>query len=335
MKWILGLIGLVVIAVAVGYFALRRPDISYQALAARYESPASRYMDLPGEIHMHYRDEGAAQPEGAPIPTILLIHGYSASLHTWAPWVERLKQNDYRIISLDLPGHGLTSAPAGYRASIPAYVEAVRAFTQAMHLTRFAVAGNSMGGNVAWEYALAHPEQIDALILVDSAGWPHPEDNAAEDAPMMRLLENPAIGPVLRNLDNTRLFRQGLRASFANADLADEAMITRYVELSRAPGHRNILLQLRTGYSGRRVASNETLAAIATPTLILWGAQDHLIPVADAEKFHNAIAGSEVIVYDGAGHILQEEKADDTAMAVHEFLYRVHEQGMEAMPAAE
>src|SRR6185295_14233804 len=107
-------------------------------------------------------------------------------------WVQRLKDEDYHIVSIDLPGHGLTRAPAGYHASIEALRDSVYAFTQAKQLTRFAIAGNSMGGNVAWEYAIAHPEQLDALILVDAAGWPQTGENEAMRSPMMQLLRSPA-----------------------------------------------------------------------------------------------------------------------------------------------
>jgi pimeloyl-ACP methyl ester carboxylesterase len=320
---LLVLVGIAAALLAGGYFALKRPDLPYATLAERYQSDASRYVDLPGGIHMHYRDQGQG-------PILLLIHGYSASLHTWEPWVERLatgdnRVGDYRVISIDLPGHGLTSAPADYQASIAGYVDVVAEFVRSQNLEHFAIAGNSMGGGVAWEYALAHPDQVQALILVDAAGWPHPDEASAMNTPMMKALSNPTIGPMLRDLDSTQIFRQGVRASFANPDLADDAMVTRYVDLSRAPGHRDILRQLRMNFSERRVASDEALSPITAPTLILWGAEDHLIPVADAEKFHSAIHGSEVTVYDNAGHILQEEKPDDTAMAVHEFLYRVYE----------
>jgi pimeloyl-ACP methyl ester carboxylesterase len=326
MRWILGLIGVIAIVAVAGYFVLKRDDIPYETLAAKYESAASRYVDLPGGIHMHYRDEGAQQPaSGPPIPTILLIHGFSASLQTWEPWVQRLGTADYRVVSIDLPGHGLTRAPAGYRASIQSFVEAVHAFTQAEHLTRFAVAGNSMGGNVAWEYALAHPDQLDALILVDSAGWPHPNEGALNTSPMMRLLRTPVIGPVMKDLDNSHVFRDGLRDAYADPAHATDAIVTRYVEMSRAPGHRDILLQLQTDYTGRRLASDDVLAPITTPTLILWGREDHLIPVADAEKFHHAIHGSELIVYDNSGHLPQEEAADQSATAAEEFLHRIYE----------
>jgi pimeloyl-ACP methyl ester carboxylesterase len=330
-KWLFGIVGLIVLLAVGAFFVLKRDDIPYATLAAKYENGASRYIDLPGGIRMHYRDEGAAQPaNGPPVPTIVLIHGFSASVYTWQAWVPKLG-NQYRVISVDLPGHGLTQAPAGYRPSIENFRDAVFAFTQAEHLTHFALAGNSMGGNVAWEYALAHPDQLDALILVDAAGWPHPNEGALNTSPMMKALRNPTLGPILMNLDNTRVFRQGLEAAFADPGKVDDAMVTRYTDFARAPGHRQILLQLQTGT--RRQASDDVLGAIHVPTLILWGQHDHLIPVGDAERFHHAIAGSEVKIFDNSGHVPEEEAPDDSSAAVLAFLQRMHQAQVTTAPA--
>lgn len=320
-RWLLGallaLIGLAAVVGAGAYFVLKRPDIPYETLAAHYESAASRYADLPGGIRMHFRDEG--NPNG---PPLLLIHGFSASLHTWEPWVQRLG-DEYRIISLDLPGHGLTRAPAGYQGSIPGLVEAVAAFAQSQSLTHFAIAGNSMGGHVAWEYALVHPEQVDALILVDSAGWPEAGDPAQNGAVIFKLLRNPVIAPILRDLDNSRLIRQGLEAAFpAHTELVDDAMVARYSELSRAPGHRDIVLGLMLNRQSRPDATPERLAALHMPVLVMHGTDDRLIPYARGQQFHEAIAGSELVSFEGVGHVPQEEIPDQSAAAMRDFLHR-------------
>lgn len=327
---LLVLVGIAALLLAGGYFVLKRPDIPYQTLAARYENAASRYVDLPSGVRMHYRDQG----EG---PALLLIHGFSASLHTWEPWVERLatgenRLGDYRIVSIDLPGHGLTRAPAGYQASIDAFRDVVAEFARSQNLQRFALAGSSMGGNVAWEYALAHPEQVEALILVDASGWEETRADFAEDPPVFKLLRNPVLGPLLRDLDNTRLIRGGLEASFGDPAFVDDAMVTRYAELSRAPGHRDILLQMTLGFRERNYATPERLAPLQMPVLVLSGDQDRLVPIEHARQFNRAIAGSEIVVFEGIGHIPQEEAADASATAVHEFLYRVHEGAALASP---
>jgi pimeloyl-ACP methyl ester carboxylesterase len=324
LRWLIGgilaLIGLAAVLSAGAYFALKRPDIPYETLAAQYESAASRYVDLPGGVHMHYREEGQANA-----PTLLLIHGFSASLQTWEPWIERLG-DDFRIVSIDLPGHGLTRAPAGYQASIEAFREVVHEFTRAQGLERFALAGSSMGGNIAWEYALAHPEQVDALVLVDASGWEDTRAEVSEEPAVFKLLRNPMLGPLLRDLDNTRLVRQGLEASFADPALVDDAMLNRYTQLARAPGHRDILIQLSLDYRSRNFATPERLAPLAgKPVLILHGDADRLVPPEHAQQFHDAIPGSQLVMFEATGHIPQEERPDESAMAVQEFLYEVIE----------
>lgn len=324
MRWLIGgllaIIGLAAVLAVGAYFTLKRPDIPYETLAATYEDGASRYVELPGGLRVHFRDQGRQEVDA---PVLVLIHGFSASLHTWEPWVERLGSS-YRILSLDLPGHGLTRAPAGWKPSIEAYRDVVDAFVEEEALEHFALAGNSMGGNIAWEYALAHPEQLTALILVDAAGFPDMRDTAETEPAIFKLLRNPVLGPILRDLDNTRLIRQGLEAGFYNAALVDDAMVARYRDLARAPGHRDILMQISVDRHARNPATPERLAAIQTPTLILWGDTDRLVPTAHAQQFGEAIPGAQVIVFEQTGHVPMEERPDESAAAVREFLARVY-----------
>jgi pimeloyl-ACP methyl ester carboxylesterase len=327
MRWLLNgllaLIGLVALVAVGGYLLLKRPDIPYETLETQYANGASQHVDLPGGVRMHYRDQGQG-------PALLLIHGFSASLHTWEPWVERLgagdnRLGDYRVISIDLPGHGLTRAPAGYQANIEALRDVVHDFTVARGLTQFALAGNSMGGNVAWEYALAYPEQVQALILVDASGWEDTRPEANEESAIFKLMRNRTLGPILLQLDSTRLVRQGLQAAFYDPALVDDAMVSRYTRLGRAPGHREIQLQLQQGYRTRNFATAERLAGLHMPVLIMTGDTDRLVPPEHARQFHDAIPGSELIVFEHTGHVPQEEKPDESAMAAHEFLYRIIE----------
>jgi pimeloyl-ACP methyl ester carboxylesterase len=320
MRWVIGgilaIVGLVAIVGTAGYFTLKRADVPYETLAAEYESAASRYVDLPSGVRLHYRDEGA---QGG--PTLLLLHGFSASVHTWEPWVARLG-DEYRIISVDLPGHGLTRAPAGYDASIEAFRDVLHEFVTAEGLTNFALGGSSMGGNVAWEYALAHPDEVEALILVGASGWEDTRAEARDEPEIFQLLRNPVLGPILRDLDNARLIRQGLEAAFADASLVDDAMVERYTELSRAPGHRDILLQMTLGFRERHYATPERLAELQMPVLILSGDTDRLVPVEHARRFNEAIAGSQLVVFEATGHLPNEERPDESAMAVREFLHQ-------------
>lgn len=318
LRWLinglLAIIGLAAVVAAAGYFVLKRDDIPYATLASHYENANSRYVDLPGGIHMHYRNEGA--PTSA--TTLLLVHGYAASVQTWEPWVARLG-NEYRVISIDLPGHGLTSAPAGYRPTIGNYVDVINAFADSQHLDHFALAGNSMGGDIAWHYALAHPQRLNALILVDAGGW---ADASTEREPIIfKLLSNPAIAPLLRDLDNTRLTREGLEKAFVDHRFITDAMVSRYTDLARAPGHRDILVQIMLNHSSRDVATPERLQAIHTPTLIIHGDHDNLIAPSSGQHFRDAVPNARLVMLANVGHVPQEEAPDASADAVRDFLH--------------
>jgi len=317
LRLIFTLIALIAIIGGIAYLALRRGDIAYATLEETYANPQSEYVDLPGEIRMHFRDQGKADG-----PTLLMVHGYSASLYTWEPIIPILADR-YRIVTIDLPGHGLTRAPAGYTPSIAGYVETIEAFAAAKNLSHFTIAGSSMGGHTAWEYALAHPERTEGLILVDAAGWPEERAEGERTPLVFQLLANPLARTVLRDLDNSALMRSGLENSFADPALVDDEMVSRYVELSRAPGHRGILMALFAP-DARREATPEILGAISTPTLILWGESDALIPSAHARQFAAAIPGAELITWTDVGHLPQEENPSATAEAIGDFLSRIH-----------
>jgi pimeloyl-ACP methyl ester carboxylesterase len=305
------LIGIVVILAVLltgGWLALRRPDIPWPTLQAKYANGASRYMDLPGGLKVHYRDQG--RRDG---PTIIMVHGFAASLHTWEPWVQRLGAH-YRIITLDLPGFGLTSAPEGYSLTRSGFVDVVDGVTTKLGVTKFVLAGNSMGGGVAWNYALRHPDRLDGLVLVDAAGWPQQRADGKDGPFIFKVLRNPVGRFLIGDLDTTVMTRAGLKDAFApTPEIVDDAMVARYVEMSRGPGHRDIILNLMGGFDPADAATKEKLSAIAVPTLVMHGDTDRLIPVSHAALFGDAIPGSTVIVYPKVGHVPMEQIADRSA----------------------
>lgn len=304
---LLGLLALVVVVAVVGWLSMRRGDIPYAQLEAKYANAESRYLELPNGVRVHYRDQG--KRDG---PVVVLVHGFSASLHTWEPWVEALKA-DYRVITLDLPGHGLTSAPKGYVLPRSGFVDVVDAVVTKLGVSKFTIGGNSMGGGVSWAYALAHPEKVERLLLVNSSGWPPEGENRGEPI-IFKILRNPVGRFLIKDLDTTASVKQGLRAAFEpTPDMADEAMVARYVEMSRAPGHGDIILGLMTSWSPEDLATREKLSAIKVPTLVMHGDTDKLIPVAAAPKFCAAIPVCQLIIYPKTGHIPMEQIAGRSA----------------------
>ena len=292
-------------------------DIPYEELEARYGSETSRYMELPDGVRVHYRDEGNPDAE----ITLVMVHGFAASLHTWEPWVARL-ENDYRLVSLDLPGHGLTRAPAGYQASPEGQVAVVDAVAGNLGLDPFVLAGNSMGGGVAWRYGLAHPEKVRGLVLVNAAGWPEAAEttDGADSRPLVfKLLENPVGRTVLRNLDPRLLAGRGLRQAYGDETLVTPELIDRYVELARAPGHRAILTDPRRR-GGAEPVTPETVQAIKVPTLVMVGALDQVIPAERGAGFAQGIPGARLITYADGGHVPMEQLPDRSAQDLRGFL---------------
>jgi pimeloyl-ACP methyl ester carboxylesterase len=304
---------LLLVIVVVGWWLLRGPDIPYATLEAKYSQPdpASHFVDLPGGYHVHYQDEGSPD-----LPLLVLLHGYGDSYTSWEGWVRELKTRR-RIITLDFPGHGLTRSPEGTVLSADFLTDFVASFAAALNLPKFAVAGNSMGGGVAWQLAVRHPERINALILVDAAGFPN--EKPPGDVPLaFRILQYPIGRAFLRNIDNRFLIREGLRTDVFNKSLITPAFVDRWAEFQRAPGHRAILMSVNLAGQPQDLAA--ILGTIKVPTLILWGEADVLLEPASARKFASAIPGATLITYPQVGHLPQIEIPARSAAAVAEFL---------------
>ena len=302
MKRLLVVLVTVAIILTAGWLMLRRPDISYNTLESVYSKSNSRYLKSGSQIELHFTDTG---PRDAPI--LVLVHGYSASLNTWDAWVRNLRK-DYRVIRLDLPGHGLSRCVDNDEIGIEQFIASIDRVTHSLDVDQFTLVGSSMGGHTAWAYALAHPDRLDGLVLVDAAGWLSAPGEDDKDPVIFKLLRNGFAPNVMKDLDMSALIRSGLENSFADPELVTDEMVERYSAMSRAPCHREALLKIMSGTTLRVPASKERLSAIAVPTLILHGDTDNLIPVAHAEKFADAIPGSKLIIYPETGHIPQEEQ---------------------------
>ncbi len=294
----------------VGWFAARTPDIPVAELRAKYGSPASQYVEVLPGLTVHLRDEG---PRDAPV--LLLLHGSNASLHTWEPWVARLKDRT-RIVSLDLPAHGLTGADPNHDYSTARSAQVVAAVADRLGLKRFVLGGNSMGGGIAARFAILHPERLDGLILVDAGGQPQ---SGERDIPLaFRIAEIPVLRDLVASITPRWLVANGIAGAVSVKSVLTEAAIDRYWELLRYPGNRTATLErFAQGYGSVTPAE---LARVKTPTLILWGREDRFIPVASAAWYARQLPQARTVIYDGVGHLPMEETPDRSAADVRAFL---------------
>ncbi|UNU41887.1 alpha/beta hydrolase [Sphingopyxis sp. YF1] len=303
------------VALLLSFLALRTPDTDRDAMIAKYGGPDASFAAGPAGQRIHYRDQGRRDA-----PALILLHGSNASLHTWEPLVKRLG-GEYRIVTLDLPGHGLTGGTPDKDYSADGMMAAVDVVAAKLGLDHFVLGGNSMGGWVAWRYAVDHPDRVDALLLFDAAGMPlragekRPESNIG-----FRILEYRFGRWLATRITPRALVEQSLRGSVEKQAIVDEPMIDRYWELLRFPGNREATV-LRARMD-REPAMAARVGEIRAPTLILFGRQDRLVNATAAQTFHERIAGSDVLILDGIGHLPMEEAPDATAAAVADFLKR-------------
>jgi pimeloyl-ACP methyl ester carboxylesterase len=259
-------------------------------------------------MRVHVRDRGSG-------PVLVLLHGSSSSLFTWEGWARELA-GDHRVIALDLPGHGLTG-PHPHKRYAPAdMAEVVDHVATALGVERFTLAGNSMGGHVALNYALAHPARVENLILIDSAGLPREEPRPFA----FRMAGWPIAGEITEWVTPRFLVAASVRDVYGDPTKVKDELIDRYLDLLLRDGNRRAM---HIRFSGPQdVLSTQRLRQLRMPVLILWGAKDHWILPKYGERLRDVIPGAKLVVFDGLGHVPMEEDPAITARAVREFLER-------------
>ena len=312
-RFLLRLLGLLLILSSIGIALSRAPDRPVQTLVARWALPPSDFIEVKGQL-VHLRDEG---PRNDPAP-LLLLHGTGASLHTWEGWAAALK-GKRRVMRIDLPGFGLTGPFAGayahddYRGD--SYARFVLDLMDTLGLARVVIGGNSLGGEVAWRAVALAPQRFDKLILVDASGYAF----APDELPIgFRIARLPLLNRVGEYLLPRALVAASLRSVYGDPARVNDELVGRYFELTLREGNRRALgLRLQQLEMGAHTARIQTLQL---PTLVLWGGRDRLIPPDNARRFVTDIRGARLAVFATLGHVPQEEDPAATVAAVIAFL---------------
>lgn len=255
-------------------------------------------------------------PEGAPV--VLLIHGYTGQMRNWALNVPTLADAGFRTLSVDLPGHGDSGAPANAdRYALDQIADDLVALTDRLECADACIVGHSMGGAIAEEYAIRRSATLAALVLVDSAGGASgPERSGWGD--LLPVLEGAdAVGGMGAVFDE--LVARGLRPAAAETTVERRALLRREFARTSFPGFRFGAEALRD----RR----ETLLDLATltcPVLVCHGSEESPALIAVSDDLATSLPHAERAVISGAGHNPQFETPQPFNALLVNFLLRAH-----------
>ncbi len=294
LKW--GLIGLAALMV-IGTVLLWTPDADRDEIIAKYSNAESEFVTAPDGAKIHFRDQGNADGQ-----VLVLLHGSNASLHTWEDMIRELKA-DYRLISLDFPGHGLTGPDPERDYSAASMIDAVIAVMDQAGVEKAVITGNSMGGWLSWRMALSHPERVSGLVLIDASGVVGVEE---PDLYLAAKIQNTKLGQMLatKMMPKPIVKKTLSQVMFDDTQITDQ-LINRYYDLARFPGNRQAGNDRMN--TPREPDYYARIGQIEVPVLILWGQHDVTTPLSYAQAFDEALPESEKIIYPNAAHLPMEE----------------------------
>ena len=285
-----------------------------------YGDPDPEWMRIDWSQHRRQIDVAGARVNYAELgegPPILFVHGLSGA---WQNWLEQLPHfaRTHRAIAVDLPGFGASPMPS-WDISIRAYGTFVRDFCERIGVDRCAIVGNSMGGFIATEVALAEPMRVSHLVLVSAAGitWAR----ARREPAVMIGQVGRAAAPLALRFQLSGIRRAGIRRRAFSGVFYDPEGVRRellwenVVPALQSPGYYDAMTTL-VGYDIR-----DRLEEITDPTLIVWGRNDRVVPVPAAYAYQRRIgANAELHVFDKTGHVPMLERPVRFNRLLEEFL---------------
>jgi pimeloyl-ACP methyl ester carboxylesterase len=287
-------------------------DIPLAELKDTYAPAPSKFIQV-NDVLVHYRDEG----NRADSTPIVLIHGTAASLHTWEAWVKELKQT-HRVISMDLPAYGLTGPNKTGDYSQEYYAQFMHHFLEKLDVKKCILGGNSLGGAIAWRYALNYPTEVSKLILIDAAGYPM----ESKSVPMaFQLAGVPVLNNIFQFVTPRFIVQKSIENVYADKTKVEPELVDRYFNLALRAGNRQAFIERMSTF--KTLLNDSTylqIKNIKTPTLILWGDKDLLIPLTVAENFHADLPNDTLVVLKNLGHTPMEENPKQSLQVLINFL---------------
>ena len=284
-------------------------DISVEELKKEYANEYSKFIEI-NEMQVHFRDEG----EGFPI---VLVHGTASSLHTWDAWTNELKKTN-RVIRMDLPAFGITGPNKNADYSIESYTTFLHSFVEKLNLEKFHLAGNSLGGNIAWNYAAEHPAKVEKLILVDASGLPTNKEPPA----IFKMAKTPVLRSLFLYVTPKMLITKNIKEVYADDDKVTDELVTRYHKMALRAGNRQAFIdRAKTDFKLDAKINTDRLKSIQTPTLLIWGAKDLWIPLDNGKRMNRILVNSKLEVLENSGHVPMEENPKESLELLKNFLF--------------
>jgi pimeloyl-ACP methyl ester carboxylesterase len=283
-------------------------DISVEELKKEYANEHSKFIEIDG-MQVHYRDEGQGSP-------IVLIHGTASSLHTWNDWTAALKK-DHRVIRMDLPAFGITGPNKNADYSIKSYTQFLHQFMMKINVDTFHLVGNSLGGNIAWNYAAEYPEEIEKLILVDASGLPTNKPQPA----IFKMAKTPFLSSLFLYVTPKFFIKKNMEEVYGDSSKLTDELVTRYHKMALRIGNRQAFIdRAKIDFKLGVEANSEKLKSVKTPTLLIWGAQDSWIPLDNGRRMDNLIPNSKLVILENSGHVPMEENPTESLAFLNAFL---------------
>ena len=283
-------------------------DVSLEELKKEYANEQSEFIEIDG-MQVHYRDEGNGFP-------IVLIHGTASSLHTYDAWTKQLSKK-YRVIRLDLPAFGLTGPNKKADYSIKSYTQFLSQFLAKIKIDKFHLVGNSLGGNIAWNYAAEYPEKVLKLILIDASGLP----TFTPQPPIFKMAKTPILNSLFLYITPKFIIRKNIEQVYADKLKVTDALVTRYHKMSLRTGNSKAFIdRAKTDFNLAEKVNLVKLKSVKTTTLLIWGAKDTWIPLGNGKRMDSMLPNSKLVILKNSGHVPMEENPKESLEFLKSFL---------------
>ena len=305
------ILGIVLLFYSMIKLDIRYPsDISKESIEAKYLLESSDFIEIDG-VNIHFAIDGRG-------PDLLLLHANYANLIDWNPWVDQLKKH-FRVIRIDIPGHGLTEADPSNDYSMQRTVFLLENFLNELKIDTLSIAGASLGGTTSLHYASQNPEKIDNLILV-SPGALNPRVRGRSEPVTL-----PKPFEIIAHITPKIVTESLLKGGFGDPNNVTDELVVRWHDLLLREGQRDAQIARVNQYVSGNI--DEVLSQIRSPILIMWGKKNNVVPVDLAYEMKDMMKNSsriEMIIYETGGHQLVQELGLQTGEDALKYLMKFY-----------